>query len=328
MSTWSQTKTILKGGIDLGFVAGVGIINCDLLYSGLNALPGEGEEVFSKAFDVQLGGGIPAIMVNLSRLNLPVRFFTFLGDDIFSVYIKKILSDQKIEYVNLYKGNGMPLNITSVAVTQEDRTFLSYMGEPMLTDMDIEKIYRQSTGAKIIRMYSNSQIPALLDMYKKLKKEGSILTMDTGWEDDLSVEKYRAYLELADYYTPNEKEALKITGTNSISEAADVLSQFGSDVVIKLGKRGCYYRGGGKERILKPLDHVEYVDATGAGDAFMAGFMYGLYHDYDVEDCIRIGNITGGYCVQAVGCLTRFPTEEELLEHMSDGRGKLNERIG
>ena len=56
----------------MGFVAGMGIINCDLLYSGLDAIPNEGEEVFSKRFDIQLGGGNPAIMVNLSRLKIPL----------------------------------------------------------------------------------------------------------------------------------------------------------------------------------------------------------------------------------------------------------------
>lgn len=301
----------------MGFVAGVGIINCDLLYSGLKGIPNEGEEVFSESFDIQLGGGIPAIMVNLARLNLPVRLFTFLGNDLFSVHMKEILKRQNIDYVNLYKGEGMPLNITSVAVTPGDRTFLSYMGQVSLGEADIQEIYRQSTGARIIRMYNEMENPLLLNMYRKLKKEGSILTMDTGWEDDLSVEKYRDYLELADYYIPNEKEALKITGTESVSEAADVLGSFFEDVVIKLGKNGCFYRGKGKEQIFKPLDHVNAVDSTGAGDAFMAGFMYGLYYGYPVEKCIRFGNIMGGYCVQAVGCLTKFPTEEELLDHMT-----------
>lgn len=301
----------------MGFVAGVGIINCDLLYSGLKCIPNEGEEVFSQNFDIQLGGGIPAIMVNLSRLNLPVRLFTFLGNDLFSRHMKEILKKQKIDYVNLYQGNEMPLNITSVAVTQNDRTFLSYMGKVFLSESDIREIYRQSTGARIIRMYNEMGNPLLLEMYRKLKAEGSILTMDTGWEDDLSVEKYRDYLELADYYIPNEKEALKITGTSSVSEAADVLGRYFADVVIKLGKNGCFYRGKGQERIFKPLDHVNAVDATGAGDAFMAGFMYGLYYGYPVETCIGFGNVSGGYCVQAVGCLTKFPTEEELLNHMS-----------
>lgn len=55
------------------------------------------------------------------------------------------------------------------------------------------------------------------------------------------------------------------------------------------------------------------IDATGAGDAFLSGFMYGLYHDYPVEQCIRFGNVTGGICVQGMGCLTKFVGETELL---------------
>ena len=301
----------------MGFIAGMGIINCDLLYSGLGAIPNEGEEVYSKEFDVQLGGGNPAIMVNLSRLNLPVRMVTFLGKDLFSTHMQELLKKQGIEYTNLYRGDGMPLNITSVAVTKRDRTFLTYMGKVDLAEEDIREVYRQFTGAKLVRMYCDLENEALYQMYQKLKAEASILTMDTGWEEDLSVEKYKKYLELADYYTPNEKEALKITGTGSVPEAANVLAEFFDDVVIKLGKNGCFYQRDGKEQILKPLDHVDAIDATGAGDAFMAGFMYGLYHDYSTEDCIRLGNIMGGYCVQAVGCLTRFPTEEELLRHLS-----------
>lgn len=300
----------------MGFVAGMGIINCDLLYSGLEAIPNEGEEVYSKAFDIQLGGGNPAIMVNLSRLKLPVRMVTFLGKDLFSSHMRTLLEQQGIRYTNLYKGEGMPLNITSVAVTKRDRTFLTYMGKVTLEEEDIDQVYNQFTGAKLVRMYCDLENEKLLQMYRRLKEEGSILTMDTGWEDDLSVEKYRKYLELADYYTPNEKEALKITGTRSVPEAARVLAGFFDEVVIKLGKNGCFYQGKGKTQILKPLEHVDAIDATGAGDAFMAGFMYGLYHDYSTKDCIRLGNIMGGYCVQAVGCLTKFPTEEELLEHL------------
>ena len=39
-----------------------------------------------------------------------------------------------------------------------------------------------------------------LDVYKRLKKDGCIQIFDTGWEDDLTLEKYKDYLEIADYY--------------------------------------------------------------------------------------------------------------------------------
>ena len=52
---------------------------------------------------------------------------------------------------------------------------------------------------------------------------------------------------------------------------------------------------------------------TGAGDAFLAGLMYGLYHGYPFADCVRFGNITGGKSVTGVGCLTEYVQESELL---------------
>ena len=42
-----------------------------------------------------------------------------------------------------------------------------------------------------------------------------MLVFDCGWDDNLSLENYKEHLELADYYTPNQKEALKITDTDT-----------------------------------------------------------------------------------------------------------------
>ena len=68
----------------MSFVAGAGTMNVDLLYSGLPRVPGEGEELFSAGFAVRLGGGIPATLLNLRGLNVPVALQTAWGDDIFS----------------------------------------------------------------------------------------------------------------------------------------------------------------------------------------------------------------------------------------------------
>ena len=140
------------------------------------------------------------------------------------------------------------------------------------------------------------------------------MLFDTGWEDDLSIEKYREYLELADYYLPNQKEALKITGARTVEEAAETLSSYFHDVIIKLDKDGCILKNEKGLQLIRSMQGVKSVDATGAGDAFMGGFIYGIYHDYPVETCIRFGNVTGGTCVQGIGCLTKYVTEAELLE--------------
>ena len=64
---------------------------------------------------------------------------------------------------------------------------------------------------------------------------------------------------------------------------------------------------------VKSIDEFVRVDSTGAGDAFFAGFAYGLMKDEPVEKCVLYGNITGGKCVTAVGCTTAYFNEEELL---------------
>jgi sugar/nucleoside kinase (ribokinase family) len=53
--------------------------------------------------------------------------------------------------------------------------------------------------------------------------------------------------------------------------------------------------------------------ATGAGDCFNAGFLYGLLHERPIGECLRYGNICGGLSVAVSGGFAGAPTEAELL---------------
>lgn len=291
----------------MGFVGGVGYTNIDLIYAGLDRLPEKGEEIYAKHFEMHLGGGIPATLINAGRLGIPSKIITFIGKDFFSDYAYRELRKYDAEVVNIYRENGMPVVLSSTMVFDHDRSFLSYHDEADITDEIQDEIYHHLTGASVIDMNVG-----FLDVYKKLKQEGTILIFDTGWEDDLSIEKYRDYLEISDYYLPNQKEALKITGTSTVEEAADKLGEFFDDVIIKLDKDGCMLKNKNGITIVPSMKGVEAVDSTGAGDAFMSGFMYGIYHKYPIEQCIRFGNVTGGTCVKSMGCLTSYVNEEEL----------------
>ena len=290
----------------MSFVAGAGSINIDLLFEGLPRIPNEGEELYSRGFSLQMGGGVSATLLNLAGLGVPVRIQTGLGNDMFSDFARRTFASFGVEPYNLADGTtGIPLNISAALLTPSDRTFVSYTdGLPM----DDARIYENSRGAKIVQMGVGS-----LEAYRRLKADGAILVFDTGWDDAMSLETYQEYLELADYYTPYQKEALKITGTDQPADAARVLTQFFDKVIVKLDKDGCLILEDGQERII-PNIPVVHRDSTGAGDAFLAGFLYGLYHDYSFAQSVLFGNITGGTCVTAVGCLTARLTEDELLD--------------
>lgn len=290
------------------FAGGAGYLNVDLLFTGLQHLPEEGKEIYSREFDTQIGGGVPATMINMARLGVPVKLLTFLGRDFFSDFARRELERFHIDYKNLYSGEEMPVTVSVAMVTDRDRSFLSYRNQKTVTPQLEEKIYRELKGARVVDMQED-----FLQVYQRLKREGTILVLDTGWSEELSVENYRPYLETADYYTPNRKEALQITGTGNLQDAAEVLGRFFEQVIIKLDEDGCMIKDRDGTRIIPPLPGVHPVDATGAGDAFLSGFLFGLYEGYPLEDCVLFGNITGGICVQSVGCLSGYVNREELL---------------
>lgn len=296
----------------MAFIAGAGATNVDLLYQGFERLAGVGEELYCKDFSLQLGGGLPATLINLGRLGISTKIATELGDDIFSNFAKEKFTQNGVNPTNLYSGNDIPLNITSAIILPNDRTFYTYgQGNIEPDEKALDTFYNIAKGCKICMM----QLGGFLPVYKKLKEEGTILVLDTGWDDEMSFEKYREYLETADYYTPNRKEAMKITGTDTPEQAAKALKQYFNKVVVKVDADGCIGIDGDEEFFVPSIEEFKNVDSTGAGDAFLAGFMYGLFYDYNLKDCIKLGNVTGGKAVTEVGALSGYVTEKELLEY-------------
>lgn len=295
----------------MSFIAGAGATNIDLLYENMPKIPDVGEEVYTNSFSLQLGGGLPATLINLGRLGIETKIATELGDDIFSEFAKKKFTENKVQPINLYKGNGIPLNITSAIILKNDRSFITYgKGSIEPDDKAKENFYNIAKGAKICLMAPGG----FLEVYKKLKAEGTIMVLDMGWDDELTFEKYSELLSVADYYTPNQKEALAITGCSNAKDAAYELKKYFEKVVVKVDKDGCIGIDGNEYFFCPSLKQYKNVDSTGAGDAFLAGFVYGLFHNYPLKACIEFGNITGGKAVTAVGALSAYVNEKELLE--------------
>jgi len=235
---------------------------------------------------------------------------TALGEDCFSQFALEELRRMGAEPCRLPSApEGIPLNVSCAMLTGGDRTFVSYTDGFPVTDETRQRIYQESKGAAICAM--DSRFP---EVYEQLHREGTALALDLGWDDKLSLEACRPLLELADYYTPNQKEAMKLTGTSTPQDAAKVLGEFFPRTVVKLDAEGVLIQERGVQSVIPVLPEYVYQDAVGAGDAFLAGFLYGLYHGKSLAECALYGNITGGKCVTAPGCLTAYCTEDELLE--------------
>ncbi len=102
----------------------------------------------------------------------------------------------------------------------------------------------------------------------------------------------------------------------------EMKARFGSPVVgMTLGARGAllYLEG---QFIDSPAYQVPggCRDTTGAGDAFHAGFIYGLLKGEDVETCLLLANATAALKCRELGARTALPTKEELEELLRSGQ--------
>jgi ribokinase len=110
---------------------------------------------------------------------------------------------------------------------------------------------------------------------------------------------------------PNEHELKLLSGENHKKGARALLNEGVKIVAVKLGPKGCYVTNG-KEEHLIPRYPAEVVDTTGAGDAFCAGFLYGLIKNKNLEQCGKLGNFVASKCVEKVGARPGLPCQVDL----------------
>lgn len=284
----------------------------DFIFAGVGRLPDIGEEVFSESLDVQLGGGSMAIAVILNKLGVEQRLVTALGAEYLSDICRMLLAKEEMSFENVFTESWSPVIVTSVVSMAEDRTFIC--NNPLKGNFRVEsdRLYKLLRGTPITYYHSEYQ-----DVYRRLREEGTTIVYDTGWEYNLDIATVKEDLAYVDIFTPNDKEALKMTGAASIEEALDILSAHVRTVVIKVGDKGCVAKDRGRVfRVGMPCVFPA-VDTTGAGDNFMAGMIYGLYHDWDFEKALQMANVVAGYSTTAMGCYKAGITIEKAMDLLS-----------
>jgi len=126
----------------------------------------------------------------------------------------------------------------------------------------------------------------------------------------------------------NQREIWHLTGEDVLNGAKSCLKQGCRMVVVTLGKgmrlelgrrtvtAVCYIRDAENEYAIEPSsrDIISEVDATGAGDAFAAGFLYGLLNGKELNECGCLGDIVARFSLTKLGSREGLPTSTELAQ--------------
>lgn len=152
-------------------------------------------------------------------------------------------------------------------------------------------------------------------IFRTAKEQGKIVCADmTKRKKNETAEELAEALSYVDYLIPNDEEAMLLTGKNTVEEAAESLRRAGvKTVVVKCGSKGCYVCGREKSFWMPAEKNVKCIDTTGAGDSFMAGFLYALFQEKNLRDCARNGNYFGGKAVAVTGATDWLVSHKKIM---------------
>jgi sugar/nucleoside kinase (ribokinase family) len=296
----------------------VGDVFVDLVMCGFAALPQLGEEAFARSLRREIGGGAAITACGLSRLGPRVSLLAMVGQSD-GQWLLERLKDRGVETADIRFHLSEPTGLTVAASTAEDRAFLTYpganqflnelLGDPRLPD--------QLARARHIHFALPIEPALLARLAGRLHEAGRRVSVDVGWQPDwLEDERCVEVLTQVDVFFPNEREAARMTGQSEPEAMLQSLSTMGlQNVALKLGARGAMLLWD-EEIIECPPHPVTTVDATGAGDCFDAGFIYGLLQNESPERCLQIANLCGALSTMSLGGIASFPERDTVWAHL------------
>jgi ribokinase len=302
-------------------VVGVGALNIDHIYKVASILD-DGEAVVESAESFP-GGSAANTIYGLGKLGVGAGFGGIIGDDAEG---RILLDDFKKAGVDTSRIKIKPKTRTgSVICLSDGRGKRSLYVLPdannSLTIKDIDLSY--INGAEMLHLSSfadDRQFKLSLELVAKLDDSvrlsfapGSLYAVK-GLKDLVPILR-RTYILFI-----NRDEIKQLTGEDIIKGAAKCLEAGCRGVAVTLGKgariknttASGYIRDVKNEYIIEPQDDRERMETTGAGDAFAAGFLYGVVNNKDLGECGRLGYITARFCITKIGARKGLPTLKEL----------------
>ena len=290
----------------------------------------------------EVGGCVPNTSINLARID-PDIFLTALGKVRNDEGGRAILTQMRkygIDTSQIKIENNYPSTGTSYIMSERgggESTVFYYGGANRnFTDKDIDV---SEMDCKILHMGSvmllegldacddqyGTKMAKLLD---KVSKRGIKVSIDaSGAENQAFVQKMLAVFPFCDYVIIDENEACRVTGLNARNEDKSlntknieksmkfILSKGVREKVIVhcreggflLNKDGESFRSGS----LKVPD--EYIKSkVGAGDAYAAGCLYGIYKEWDDNKILEFASATAICCLSESDSINGMRSYKEI----------------
>lgn len=309
-----------------------GILVADIFVPPLPALPAAGALCATEDFLLDTGGCAANVAAGLARLGVRAAVAGRVGSDVFGEFIVRDLQRRGVDTSGVKRSDtGGTSKTVVLTVIGEDRRFIHTFGANArfrVEDIDISPL--SSGGILYLGGYlvmPDVEPKALANLFRAARQRGVRTVLDVvvpagGMTDGM--QRLAPVLPFTDFFLPNDEEALSLTGEKEPrAQAARFLAAGCGTAVITQGKRGTLLMTG-QEVLEAGVYPVEFVDGSGSGDAFAAGFILGLLEGWPLPDVLRFGSAIGASACTKLGCttgvFTRPQAEAFIREHVLEVR--------
>lgn len=288
----------------------LGILVADIFCDPIDTLPAAGELKLSDRFLFSVGGCAANTAACLRRLGRTVKVLGKVGHDFLGDFVLQDLSRIGIDTGSIAYSTDYPTSSTVILnVAGEDRRFIHCVGANAdFSPADVDFSILRDTRALYVGGYMampgfKHQDLARLFFRAKAGSLSTILDVVIPSGSIVAVEDLGQILAATDVFLPNDDEARVLTGRKNPLDQAEILGRYNPacTIAITQGRRGALVKRG-SELLSAGAYQLDSVDASGAGDAFAAGFITGILENWSLEQTLRFASAVGGSCTRALGC--------------------------
>lgn len=293
-----------------------GTVYFDIVLTGLPSLPVRGTEIWADGMG-SCPGGMANLAVAASRLGLRVSLAAAFSDDVYGDFLWQTLAEQ--EGVDLSLSQRIPdwhSPVTVSLAVQRDRAMITHGHASPISPSELVR-EAPRTAAGVVHLGEQPE-----EWVSKASAQGVRLFGDVGWDP---TQRWSAAMlaQLTDFYAflPNSDEAMAYTRTDDPRAALHALAESVPVVVVTCGGQGAIAVDSltGEEEWVPSLP-VNAVDATGAGDVFVAAFVLGTLRNWRLRDRLAFANLCAALSVQQVGGSLAAPGWGDIADWFTQTR--------
>lgn len=235
-------------------------------------------DVYSKEKKSYPGGNAVNVAVYLQRFGVESSYVGVVGSDQNGKQIAEAIRNKGVDVTHLHVKDGKTA-VTYVELNGNDRQFVGYE-EGVLADFTLSKEDIQFIlGHEIVHSSTGGHCE---NYFQEFKQNGLVTSYD--FSDDLDDPLILELIQLIDYpFFSYQKDDHFIRDF-----LIDTQKQGPKVVVATLGENGSLAYDG-KEFYKLGVETVEVKDTMGAGDSFIAGFLYGVLNRFSIKECLKAG---------------------------------------